>query len=194
MQGPSIGPHQKQYATTNCIASNHYCSQLAACLGFTTPAAPIKWVGYDMSAYSVAKTLILIQMLQQRASTDDILLVWYSATWTKKAELAFRAAVKAALASLAGSEGKACLYLKHWLVASVSLADARTEWLASMDPGSCFAYGPASLKLRADRMALCRYLVCCSVCKYGTVCGKTAVCKGIQYLSTVLCQGASSHL
>jgi hypothetical protein len=111
-----------------------------------------------MSGYSVAKAAVLIQMLQQRASTDDILLVWYSATWTKKAELAFRAAVKAALASLAGSEGKACLYLEHWLVASVSLAKARESWFTTID--SCSRLGaPASFKLPADRTALCRYLV-----------------------------------
>jgi hypothetical protein len=36
---------------------------------------PIRWVGYEMSAYACAKTMVITQMLLQGAPTDTILQV-----------------------------------------------------------------------------------------------------------------------
>jgi hypothetical protein len=137
-------------------------SSLLMCSPSVTPtkSAPIRWVGYEVSTYNIAKTLVLTHMLQQGASTDDILLVWYSSTWTKKADRAFRAAATSALASLTGSGYLAGtgsgVYLRHWLNTSVSLADARKAWIGSASKTVPCCY---SFSYRVDRLALCAYVV-----------------------------------
>jgi hypothetical protein len=36
---------------------------------------PLRWVGYEMSAYCVSKTLVVLQMVEQGAAVDEILQV-----------------------------------------------------------------------------------------------------------------------
>lgn len=36
---------------------------------------PLRWVGYEMSAYSVAKTLVILEMMEQGAAVNDTLQV-----------------------------------------------------------------------------------------------------------------------
>jgi hypothetical protein len=38
-------------------------------------SSPLRWVGYEVSAFAVAKALVLLQMMRQAADTDCILQV-----------------------------------------------------------------------------------------------------------------------
>lgn len=40
---------------------------------------PLRWVGYELSAYCVAKTLVILEMMEQGAAVDDILQVTVAA-------------------------------------------------------------------------------------------------------------------
>ena len=55
---------------------------------------PLRWIGYEASAFCVAKTAIIATMMSMNAPTDDILQVWYSATWKKDTLTSFRAAIQ----------------------------------------------------------------------------------------------------
>jgi hypothetical protein len=47
---------------------------------------PLHWVGYDCSAFAVAKTLVIIGMLSSESTTiPDIIQVWLSAAWSQQA-------------------------------------------------------------------------------------------------------------
>ena len=47
----------------------------AAAGGGAVGLAPLTWVGYEMSVPSVAKTLVVLQMLQRGAPVDHVLQV-----------------------------------------------------------------------------------------------------------------------
>lgn len=54
-------------------------------------AAPMKFIGYDRSTYSLAKTLVIAQMLQQpTVSPHHIIEAWYSSTWNYETFMLFR--------------------------------------------------------------------------------------------------------
>ena len=54
---------------------------------------PLKWFGYEASAYCVAKTAVIVAMIESGASTEQIMQVWYSAAWSWETLKAFRAAL-----------------------------------------------------------------------------------------------------
>lgn len=120
---------------------------------------PVRWVGVDRSPASVAKTRVLVHMMQQGAPAEDVFQVWYSASWGREAERAFRAAVAAALAAVDETrEGDAAVaaVLRAWTASSVPLERARTEWVRRATR-SWFVIG--NMKRKEDRMALCAYAV-----------------------------------
>ena len=54
---------------------------------------PLKWVGYEASAYCVAKTAVVVAMIESGAAKEEILQVWYSAAWSWDTLKSFRAAI-----------------------------------------------------------------------------------------------------
>ena len=69
---------------------------------------PLKWVGYEASAYCVAKTAVIVGMVESGAGCDEIVQVWYSAAWSFDALKAFRAAIGYLLNSKLG------FFLSFW--------------------------------------------------------------------------------
>lgn len=55
---------------------------------------PLKWVGYEAAAYSVAKFAVVVAMMEMNAEVDQILQVWYSASWSEETLKAFKKAVE----------------------------------------------------------------------------------------------------
>ena len=55
---------------------------------------PLKWAGYEASAYCVAKTAVIVAMIEGGAAKEEIMQVWYSAAWTLDTLKSFRAAIK----------------------------------------------------------------------------------------------------
>ena len=55
---------------------------------------PLKWVGYEASAYCVAKTAVVVAMIESGAAKEEIMQVWYSAAWSLGTLKSFRTAIK----------------------------------------------------------------------------------------------------
>ena len=64
-----------------------------------TPEKPLKWFGYEASAYCCAKTAIITTMMMMNAPSDHVLQVWYSATWSKETLKSFKNAIEMVLNS-----------------------------------------------------------------------------------------------
>ena len=46
---------------------------------------PVRFIGVDMSIYSIAKSIVIYEMLKDKQiSSESVLEVWYSATWTSQ--------------------------------------------------------------------------------------------------------------
>jgi hypothetical protein len=93
----------------------------------------LHWVGYEASAFSVAKTLVVGKMLELDCAVDSILQVWYSSAWCASTLVDFRAAL-CALEGYKDDETVTQL-LGHWRnnARVPLLVDARREWLQSFD-------------------------------------------------------------
>lgn len=64
-----------------------------------TQNKPLSWIGYEASSYCVAKTAIIVAMIEIGASADEIMQVWYSAAWSCETLKLFRAAINYLLES-----------------------------------------------------------------------------------------------
>ena len=58
-----------------------------------TTSRPLRWVGYEASAYCVAKTTVVVALIERGAAKEEIMQVWYSAAWSWDTLKAFRAAI-----------------------------------------------------------------------------------------------------
>eukprot|EP00775_Hariotina_reticulata_P007641 gene7641-7843_t len=143
--------------------SGRPASDIAAWKAMVAAAGgPMRWVGYDISAYAVAKTLVLLEMVQQDATADQLLQAWYSAAWSNCTCQAFRSALTKVLldqqqAQQQGAPSKEVLsILQHWHTHNISLAASRSKWLDSQPQALTYV---ANFKRKADRLALCRYIM-----------------------------------
>lgn len=140
------------------IAISGYCEESAS--------QPTRWVGYEQSAYAVAKTAVIIAMMQRGASDDDVMQVWYSAAWSLGTRASFRAALRDLLSpacarvtgGLDGSTIPSAVlaFLRHWSLADVSLAAAREGWLDRQGSPLSFI---GNFKRARDRHSLCAYVL-----------------------------------
>ena len=115
-----------------------------------------RWVGYERSAYCVAKTLVVAELM--RTSTAEIVLqVWYSSTWSTSTKKAFTAAVT----SILGAKNPASLdpdvteFLTFWLSHDVSLKAAREGWMKAQNNSLMYI---ANFTRSSDRQASCSYI------------------------------------
>jgi hypothetical protein len=58
-----------------------------------TASRPLKWVGYEASAYCVAKTAVIVAMIEIGADWGQVMQVWYSAAWSCDTLKAFKDAI-----------------------------------------------------------------------------------------------------
>eukprot|EP00298_Acanthocystis_sp_HF-20_P018731 c22019_g2_i2.p1 GENE.c22019_g2_i2~~c22019_g2_i2.p1 ORF type:complete len:529 (+),score=177.00 c22019_g2_i2:24-1589(+) len=95
---------------------------------------PLKFVGVDQSPFTIAKSLVIYEMLKGKQSNESILEVWFSSTWSEGTWKDFKDAVSV----IEKQEGEVGEYLSHWLKSSpFPLDQARNEWLKSMKRSSC---------------------------------------------------------
>ncbi|KAG5177594.1 hypothetical protein JKP88DRAFT_332187 [Tribonema minus] len=146
---------------------------------------PLRWIGYDMSPFAVAKSLVIAEMLLRQAPVESIMQVWYSSAWSRQALASFRSAVTSLVetaldssnqkqprhASIAALRNAHVMrFLQHWQTAAVPLADARRQWLQGIKNAWSLV---ANFKKADDRMALCAYAISGQVlppCDTGSVC------------------------
>lgn len=120
-------------------------------------AGPLRWVGYDMSVYACAKTIVIAEMMRGGAPSSCVVQAWFSAAWTTTTARHFRASVDRCLGTSGKSPPKDTLHLlRHWSAShNVPLRTARAGWLAA-NTGKSVVPIP-DCKIRSDRLALCSY-------------------------------------
>lgn len=123
---------------------------------------PTRWVGFEASAYCVAKTAVIISMLRLNAPIDCILQVWYSSAWGSKTLIMFRQAVRFVLDGRSNLTGvlhfDVRVLLELWQHSKVCLADARSAWLKAT-PDEIKWRDIGNFKRISDRIALCSYSI-----------------------------------
>ena len=124
---------------------------------------PLRFVGIEMSAYAVAKSLVVWQMILEAARGGEttgraVMQVWYSACWEPATERAFRAAARAVRSRssvLYESNAEVSRLIEHWAASrGVSVGEARAQWAArTTDRGGSIA----DMARRRDRLEMARY-------------------------------------
>ena len=134
--------------------------ELLYCIDTNTENSNIRWFGYELSPYCVAKSLVLLEMLKSTCAIDCIIQIAYSSVWSKESSDSFRNAVATLLQSGNNFSDDVKMFLAWWNTCyDINIKDAKMLWqLHHAQRG--IARLIANFKLKADRLALCRY---CSV-------------------------------
>ena len=121
---------------------------------------PLRFIGYEMNAFNVAKTRIIERLLKDPQVPLIIpLQIWFSSSWTSLAEEVFRRAAAAGMASATPADIEVKAYFSHWISAApVPLSEARALWLNYHEDGRDWS-AIACMARDKDRMALCHYYV-----------------------------------
>ena len=136
---------------------------------------PMLFIGYDRSTYSIAKTLVIAQMLQQSAvSPHHIIEAWYSSTWNYETFMLFRytciALLKddgyvnphqSILSYPTSTKEEIRQYLYHWAYDAVPISaiEAIQRWmLESTKNGSVYTQ-TCSFHRHHDRISLLHYFI-----------------------------------
>jgi hypothetical protein len=138
-------------------------------------AQPMKFIGYDRSTFSIAKTLVITQMLQQTTvSPHHIIEAWYSSTWNYETFMLFRYTCitllnedryvnqeQSTLSYPSHAKEKIRQYLQHWAYDAVpiSAVEAIQRWLYdSTEQGQVYTQ-TCSFHRYIDRVSLLQYFM-----------------------------------
>ncbi|KAJ2997985.1 hypothetical protein HDV02_004987 [Globomyces sp. JEL0801] len=119
---------------------------------------PFQFIGYEASAFSVAKTMVIASMLKRsdKMIFDAILQVWYSSCWSTDTLKAFREAVSEA--KLGCIDDNVLALLNHWAKSNPQSANyAQNRWLQKIDTSN-FTSVVNALKLES-RNTLSQYFL-----------------------------------
>jgi len=133
---------------------------------------PMTFLGLDMNEFSVAKSLVVAELLGSDCPLKALLQVWFSSSWTRATAEHFRNASKACLSRMLKDKGKCrsrtkslqiysegvANYLKHWTIAlPISAEQARHKWLSLAARDDSSFSGLTSCARQVDRLALAGY-------------------------------------
>ena len=120
-------------------------------------AGPVHFVGYDLSAYAVAKTAVIWEIARSIADPKYAMVqVWFSATWSKRTMGLFTSAATVCAARQHKSAEVGTL-LRHWSTSpGVEIRTARKMWFGKKDVRAARSTIHHHL-LRADRAAQIAY-------------------------------------
>lgn len=120
---------------------------------------PLRFVGYDIAAYAVAKTLVIWEIAHGGSASDAaraMIQVWFSTSWSKPTLKIFTAAATRCAARSHDSTD-VCTLFEHWSTSpGVKLRTARKKWFAHKD-GRAARSSISHLLQRADRSAQIAY-------------------------------------
>lgn len=125
-------------------------------------AGPLEFVGVELSAFAVAKSLVVWQMVADAAgdleAATAVLQVWFSATWHVGTAGAFRAAVVSVSKkskALYGNNDAVSALLEHWAQSKgVLLKHARAQWAETVSKDAC---NIGHLVHKRDRLSMIAY-------------------------------------
>jgi hypothetical protein len=168
-----IGKERNESTQTTTSMTNYYSND-----------KPMKFYGYDRSTYSIAKTLVIVQMLRQASVTPHhIVEAWYSSTWNYETLMLFRYTCMTLLQDdtyrtnhydnnhhLPTSSFHSCpknvqeevrQYLHHWAYDAIPISDvdAIQRWLYESSDGGQVYTQSCSFPRRSDRTALVEYFM-----------------------------------
>jgi hypothetical protein len=136
-------------------------SELLSCQLIGDSLKPLLFWGIERSEFSVAKSLVIKEMLlQSEVSFDHILQVWYSASWTKAAMDSFRQACRLVLESAQAFDETISSYLHCWLLDEpISVEESRRMWFKLVENHQRGDIGSScSFHRLQDRLAILHYL------------------------------------
>ncbi|CAE7191376.1 RPAP3 [Symbiodinium sp. KB8] len=117
---------------------------------------PLRFIGLDASAYSVAKSKVIAEMLKRDIPLNHVLQVWFSSTCSKAAARNFADAAKGVARSVDHQQVKS--FLSHWVACGhVPLLEARKLWLATREGRN--GTDITSMKRDKDQLRMCQYFL-----------------------------------
>ena len=165
-------PQTLHFGSTHVAVGNNDLGLLLASMENVLPPStndqigkPLRFVGVDSSPFSVAKTLVVAQMLSDDSiPLSEILQAWYSSSWTHTTVRSWKTSVRKVLESKSTQDVHVESFLHHWIAAKpCSLSDARKQWFDahheesnSSPKASLFI---SSLRRKVDRHAACSYIL-----------------------------------
>ncbi|KAF1789362.1 Tetratricopeptide-like helical domain [Phytophthora cactorum] len=154
------------FGTTHvAIGFNDFSSLVCASLHDKADSAgPLRFCGFEMSEFAVAKCKVVAHMLGSPSiSIYSVMEVWLSSTWSETTLSDFRKSVKAVLESLNGQKenAKVISYLKYWtMTETISAAKARSEFFLNMERYNKKAlHAVCCFRREIDRLDLTEYLL-----------------------------------
>ncbi|KAG6969487.1 hypothetical protein JG687_00003183 [Phytophthora cactorum] len=154
------------FGTTHvAIGFNDFSSLVCASLHDKADSAgPLRFCGFEMSEFAVAKCKVVAHMLGSPSiSIYSVMEVWLSSTWSETTLSDFRKSVKAVLESLDGQKenAKVISYLKYWtMTETISAAKARSEFFLNMERYNKKAlHAVCCFRREIDRLDLTEYLL-----------------------------------
>lgn len=152
------------FGTTHiAIGFNDFSSLVAATL-HEKASGPLRFVGFEMSEFAVAKCKVVAQMLKSsHVLIASVMEVWLSSTWSQATLSEFRSCVRSVLQSLteAQENPKVLSYLRYWAsVEPISAAKARREFFLNLERYNNKVLGGVfSFRREVDRLDLTQYFL-----------------------------------
>lgn len=127
--------------------------------------APLNFVGIERSEYSIAKSLVIADMLLHESDMSTIFQVWYSSTWTVPTVEAFRTSCQRVLdareaqPSSDANETRIRSFLHCWLSRHpLPATEARKKWFNLAEKyGTEYFCCSCGLHREMDRVAMVAY-------------------------------------
>ncbi|KAK1933803.1 hypothetical protein P3T76_011563 [Phytophthora citrophthora] len=125
---------------------------------------PLRYVGFDMSEFAVAKGKVVAKMLKSPTiSVSSVMEVWLSTTWSDTTLKDFRECVDAVLESMNEQHENSTVlaYVRHWVTAEpVSAAEAHCAFWGDLVKHNKAALGSlCSFHRQIDRLDLTEYML-----------------------------------
>jgi hypothetical protein len=127
----------------------------------TSNVGPLRFIGVEKSAFSVARSLVILEMLRdEKSPIKCVIQVWYSSGWTKETLKHFRVACQKSLTTWEKHD-EVSTYLHYWILTEpISALDARTHWIKTVqDNSSSMITDSASFHRLKDRLSILHYLL-----------------------------------
>ncbi|OWZ09022.1 hypothetical protein PHMEG_00018340 [Phytophthora megakarya] len=179
------------FGTTHvAIGFNDFSSLIAATLrNDINSDGPLKFIGFEMSEFAVAKCKVVAQMLgSSDVAIESVMEVWLSSTWSGETLKSFRKTVKEVLRSLEGqnTNKKILSYLKNWVIAEpLSAGAARSEFFQNLERCNAKALGDVCcFRREIDRVDLTQYMLTGEIRKSNSAVGKCDSTKSASGIAT----------
>eukprot|EP01004_Peranema_trichophorum_P002865 NODE_1892_length_1765_cov_40.137028_g1609_i0.p1 GENE.NODE_1892_length_1765_cov_40.137028_g1609_i0~~NODE_1892_length_1765_cov_40.137028_g1609_i0.p1 ORF type:complete len:245 (+),score=29.64 NODE_1892_length_1765_cov_40.137028_g1609_i0:310-1044(+) len=119
---------------------------------------PLRFIGFDKNPHCIAKTLVLKQMILNKAEPKTVAQVWYSSSWSKSTANSFYFAISKILLDTSVIRKDVKDILIYWQSQNVPLWESRQKWMVRDNGGlhnDCTCIG--TLLRKKDRLDMCNY-------------------------------------